>query len=700
MNIELALMDIDDIGTVKIYKKIEDKINNTLYITQYEREQTSKRLLHIGIKLKNINILEIESVLMGNEVKKIQLVYDKNTEYFYNNFDENEEDIVINRAGLFKVFVEDNRKKLIYESDPILIKPSIISESMYKSMIDMLLNINRDLVMDLNSSVYLKGVNNEADLSKKILDLIIDLEYPLKQINKNPAVSLIKQEAKLNYCKIKKLNKKILLEKELYPFKNKFNSFVSVESKDTYENRSLYYFLMNMQKCINTTISNINKSLERTKKEERNILDTLQVNNRNVLFGDNYKRSLENKKDKISYNIKKLLHGKSNYDKALSKINEYINFDIFNIYKNTRIENTPLKLTQVFLHDEWYRRCYTKIKLFYEDNNFELNNLEDEELNLKEVYDIFEIWSYFTMIKIMVKEQGWIIENKNIIRNVNKYIKKNGSLYGFIVSLKHKIKSKSSFNDELTLDIVYNKTLALDNRNLRPDFTFIITCRNEKKIFYLDAKYHNYLEKNSLFEKDIKETAFEKYYNSLKFTEYEPSGSYILHCIDDPRYINFGYDTSIRHCGGSFALTPENSSYFITWISMLMEWFFDEYDMCWNCGSTDIDIEEKSTYSNKKKYNYTCRSCGSFWVKNHCTCNPSNKLIKHDLPEKQYHRQSGEKWMVYCPICGECGTINKTDQENTDFRRVCDRCGGNGYIAKYKHVEGGICFKCNGQGYL
>ena len=37
MNIELALIDIDDKGTVKIYKKIEEKINNILYITKYAR---------------------------------------------------------------------------------------------------------------------------------------------------------------------------------------------------------------------------------------------------------------------------------------------------------------------------------------------------------------------------------------------------------------------------------------------------------------------------------------------------------------------------------------------------------------------------------------------------------------------------------------------------------------------------------------
>jgi hypothetical protein len=28
--------------------------------------------------------------------------------------------------------------------------------------------------------------------------------------------------------------------------------------------------------------------------------------------------------------------------------------------------------------------------------------------------------------------------------------------------------------------------------------------------------------------------------------------------------------------------------------------------------------------------------------------------------------------------------------------RVCDRCGGTGYISTYTHVYGGVCFSCNG----
>ncbi len=29
----------------------------------------------------------------------------------------------------------------------------------------------------------------------------------------------------------------------------------------------------------------------------------------------------------------------------------------------------------------------------------------------------------------------------------------------------------------------------------------------------------------------------------------------------------------------------------------------------------------------------------------------------------------------------------------------CDRCSGSGFIPKFNHVKGGICFKCRGEKY-
>lgn len=290
-------------------------------------------------------------------------------------------------------------------------------------------------------------------------------------------------------------------------------------------------------------------------------------------------------------------------------------------------------------------------------------------------------------------------ENRQYVQRNSVLINKEKD--GFKVSLKHKLKSGFFSNENVTLDLIYNKTLNLDNKNLRPDFIFIITCRGIKKVFYLDAKYHNYLESDYLFRKDIEEVALNKYYNSLKFTEYSSSGSYIIHCVDDNCYINFGHDTNIKHRAGSFSLTPENNNYFITWMSMIMEWIFDEYDICWNCGSNDVQEELKYTNGNKEKYHYTCNKCGSFWVKNHCICNSSNKLIKHDIPQRQYHKQNGSKWMVYCSICGEGGSKHTNEFSNSGYiKKICEKCGGSGYIPMYNHIEQVVCFNCGGKGYI
>ncbi len=37
---------------------------------------------------------------------------------------------------------------------------------------------------------------------------------------------------------------------------------------------------------------------------------------------------------------------------------------------------------------------------------------------------------------------------------------------------------------------------------------------------------------------------------------------------------------------------------------------------------------------------------------------------------------------------------------NSPYERICTRCGGSGYLAKYNHVEGGVCFACGGSGMM
>lgn len=248
-------------------------------------------------------------------------------------------------------------------------------------------------------------------------------------------------------------------------------------------------------------------------------------------------------------------------------------------------------LHQFFMHDIIYGKYYRKAVDLRDVINFELSDCGCEELNINEVYDIFEVWSFFFMIKILVENVNWKSkENKNIIKNANHYMRKNKTLYGFYVDLEHELKDSTA-----SLRIFYNKTI-------------------------------------------------------------------------------------------------------------------------------------KVTMGGKEKYHYECNYCGNFWVKSHCFACACNKIVKHDLQEKQYHLLSGEKWMVKCPQCGDSGVrtaltdthtangyisdsrvnnINvksiKTVNTNVIYnnnRVICSRCRGSGRISRYNHIENGVCFACNGTGYV
>lgn len=734
MEIKLVLLDIKN-GKFEIYKEINEQCENSLCITQYEKNKWNNNFLHLGVKLLDIENPKDYVVSIGNENYN-ELKFDEDVMCFYQYTTDDDKQIGISKAGFFKVRIYNSKREIVDTSQPILIKPSIISVQMYRQMVDMLLNINKDLIMQDFSNIYLNVEGKKEDLSEIVLNFLNNVENLIYSINRNPYMELIKEEAKVSYNKIKKISNKLIIEKELYPFKNKFMSKVTSESKDTYENRMIYFALLNIKSLIETNLNmNLNSmdkisndikitraqlnsmsdisiatpKMSASNTEERTILNLIRNNpqERLSLPIRKYLKDLERKLERL-HNTRKLLEAyKANWTNSNNIIDGYLKLELFKELKATKKRKEKWRTTQVFLHDLTYGKLYRKLKKFCEDSNYNLSDIEEEQLNIKELYDIFEVWVFFYMIKILIQEQGWKVkDNRNIVKNVNNYLVQNKTLYGFSVELTHKLaerKDKIVEDNIVTMKIVYNKTIKLESGNLRPDFTFIFRCREKGKVFYLDAKYHDYTNNKQAFINDIQKVAVDKYYTKLENTEYSATGSFIVHCND--RFRDFGgkaqKENSPMHRFGGFSLTPDDTTDFIIWINLIMEWFYDEYNTCWNCGNTKPEEEELSTFGGKIKYHYTCLACGSFWVKSHCGSCDCDKIIKHDLPQKQYHIPTKEKWMMECPKCGESGSNkNKITHIVEQIKEKCPRCNGRGHIQQYRHIECGICFRCGGSGYI
>lgn len=96
-----------------------------------------------------------------------------------------------------------------------------------------------------------------------VLNFLNNIENLIYNINKNIYVELVKEDVKVSYKKIKKIFSKVIIEKELYFFKNKFMLEVVRESKDIYENRMICFVFLDIKNLIeinlNMNLNYINK---------------------------------------------------------------------------------------------------------------------------------------------------------------------------------------------------------------------------------------------------------------------------------------------------------------------------------------------------------------------------------------------------------------------------------------------------------
>jgi hypothetical protein len=99
---------------------------------------------------------------------------------------------------------------------------------------------------------------------------------------------------------------------------------------------------------------------------------------------------------------------------------------------------------------------------------------------------------------------------------------------------------------------------------------------------------------------------------------------------------------------------------------------------------------------------YECTECGSsdnlnvhhnYYVQGHAIWDyPPSALttLCHDC-HQEYHRTHSIPVYNRVPRPGE--------KLNRIYLKECPRCGGDGYLPQYSHVEDGVCFLCWGSGY-
>ena len=405
----------------------------------------------------------------------------------------------------------------------------------------------------------------------------------------------------------------------------------------------------------------INSQIEHIKSAEK-ISDSDKIGAKNI---ESLKTQLKSNEEnfKISPN------------KILEMLNKCLTLSVFDGVENC---NEKWRMTQIFTNDANYRRAYLKLKELDEIFDFSFD-ADEKSFPAAKMFQIYEWWILAKIIEFLVVKLQFKVENSpdNPVEILSRLFSRIESTQNATIRLTHE-------NSKMEMEIFYNTeikdSLKVGNCILRPDYLFKVTDDKTTKFFILDAKYRNYEQQgyNYWKEKDLRGVCLEKYIQKIKrYTGKEISMSFIVHSDwTTPKDKFWGeyvvYNANIRfekeklfaklngelQQVGSFYFFPnvEKSEINLSlFFKMMFEYFMEKWQICWECGSNNVESTPGKTKANKPKCYYNCKNCGAFWVKTHCG-NCSNKLIiKHAI---NYHEEQKKvcgkksKWYVCCPKCG------------------------------------------------
>ena len=578
-----------------------------------------------------------------------------------------------NVVGWTYIFILENGA--VIETHRLLILPD---RKECEAMIRELLSIRRELFQKSNENKSSLAENLREKTWAEILQTLNEQSEEIfrlmKRINSRPRFCLQKFHQNCNVSKIRRFDDKIIRQYVISPNRKKYSVSAEKISMNIFENRLLKNKILRLKEFveiqtqqqkikISSTESNIQSQIDyvkglaaKDKKQDDQILKN---------------KNLESLEAQLDYNKKNFAISS---DEIIEKLNKCLDLKIF---QETENKDEKWRMTQIFTNDANYRKAYLKLKELDEIFDFSFD-ADEKSFPAEKMYQIYEWWVLAKIVEFLIVKLHWKSEDNTPAEILRKLFNNLENIQSTKISLIHE-------NSKMKMEIFYNteinESMRTTNCKLRPDYLFKVTANNATKFFILDAKYRNYEQQGLKFwqEKDLKGVCFEKYIEKIaSVSNKEISMSFIVHSDTTPndnstflgKYVVYNGTIAFKNLFptingqlqqiGSFYLLPEiendskpnqseiNLSLFF---KMMFEYFMNQWKICWECGSSDVEINEFNP-GRYEKYHLGCKKCGAFWVNNYCShCSTRTTLIKHVV---NYHIEQIEdyRWLVHCPKCG------------------------------------------------
>lgn len=292
-------------------------------------------------------------------------------------------------------------------------------------------------------------------------------------------------------------------------------------------------------------------------------------------------------------------------------------------------------------------------------------------LGVKATHQIYEYWTFFAVYSELINLHFFPENEDGLISLITQdvldpYLKPESSVI---------LKGEKALYGDLAIHLYYDH--AYTDRNgreiARPDITIEVRLGREITRFVFDAKYKTYSEAH--VEKNSKQEFWHKDFVTLS-DRYSKNGviknvqgAFLFHInASDKWFENYGglIQFSERsawkinaHRFGFIPVVPGNLMPLRTLLTMilLVKLGQTEADVCWTCGSTDVQKEVYTShrYGTTQENKRVCQKCGNEWWVQHCGC--QFPLFKGDFSFQVQHKaiQPHSNCDGYiCPGCGKC----------------------------------------------
>ncbi|MEH7075158.1 hypothetical protein [Neobacillus drentensis] len=525
----------------------------------------------------------------------------------------------VNQCGTFWIdgIVSENHQTFTCE---VKVRPSLLSEEEYKLMEQDLLSITEELMykQEMNHGGT-EGKSSLIDLGAVSQSVQSFLQL-LTELEKAPAEKLTQERRKTSYEKLRKLDVRTLLEKELYPYLETVHAITTVQSLDVVEHRKLKGVILEFLLICER---NKNRELE-MQKSITNQLSDIKDQKSKLNDRDNWAAPhFSNKENFLSSQFNMLSKRSIVWEEIIRELEDLLESGLF-----YHCEPEEWGETHLFIYHPQYSEAFELVERLQKELRQNHVALRDFQRDLLHSPDLYEKWVFFKTLYYFTGTMKFTPQGRNVMEEILTYYETHKKLKGFRISLVISPSTKLVIGSEVRFD-----------NNRRPDIALRFDQPNKQSLVFLDAKYKPYSKLTEQLERDLDHSA--KQYREM---DARGKAAFLVH-PDEERGNHF--EITRPHRDGYFMLKPGHEEGLALFVKMAFHFHMGWENICPDCGES---VEGPFDDWGFKKY-YRCDCCQSFWVQSVCWNRMHTKQRLYKYLYRNFHRSTAHDWDVHCPRC-------------------------------------------------